>query len=57
MAPALVSMFFSVARDAILEEGKDGKRHGKWEMDTGSIQGWRNGPIVRQGEILGCDSL
>ena len=31
--------------------------HGKWEMDTGTIQGWRNGPIVRQGEILGCDSL
>ena len=37
------------ARDAILEEWKDGKRHGKWTLPSKDDGRWKSGPIVRQG--------
>jgi hypothetical protein len=37
------------ARDAILDEWKEGRRHGKWTMKTKVDDRWKSGPIVRQG--------
>ncbi|KAF8622948.1 hypothetical protein AX15_006623 [Amanita polypyramis BW_CC] len=37
------------ARNAILEEWKEGKRRGKWTSSTKVDDRWKSGPILRQG--------
>jgi len=37
------------ARDAILEEWKEGKRSGKWATSVKLDDRWKSGPVLRQG--------